>query len=526
MKAKQRKRVLWISIAGMLVVGAVVVSFLVLADSEQTTFTATAYSDVIRFAADGVGSIQIRIYDMSENELWDSGQVSTDFVDWDRTNEWGERLANGYYIYFVQGWSAADELTLAKTGKVVLLPGDQVQLQSAPTSSSSDGSAGLDSFTEEDFRLLPKGTTTNSHLTESWAFGEVAIGMTNPTRRLDINVGASPADGLRISGSDAPRIVFQNTSPSGRTWEFTTNTNGSFSIAEAMVANRLVILPNSGNVGIGTTTPAKRLVVNVGNSSGDGMLISGSDAPRIAFQNTSPSGKTWEFTTNTNGSFSIAEAMVANRLVILPNSGNVGIGTAAPTAKLEIESSAGQDLIAAYPSSSRVAGSAVFVVKSTGEVRADGAFYSGAGDCSTGGFNAGGADVAERINVSEWVEAGDVVEIDPEHVGFFRKATGPYNQRVAGIISTSPGVILGSDISPETDSWDDNRPVLAIAGRVPVKASTENGPIAVGDLLVSSSVPGGAMKGDPSLAVGAVVGKAMEPLEKGEGIIMAQVMLR
>jgi hypothetical protein len=84
--------------------------------------------------------------------------------------------------------------------------------------------------------------------------------------------------------------------------------------------------------------------------------------------------------------------------------GNVGVGTTSPVARLEIESSSGQDLIAAYPSSSRVAGSAVFVVKSTGEVRADGAYYSGAGDCNTGGFNAGGADVAERINVSEWVE--------------------------------------------------------------------------------------------------------------------------
>ena len=92
-----------------------IVSLLVLAGGNDITFTATAYSDVIRFAANRVASLHVRIYDMSENELWDSGQVSTDYVDWDRTNEWGERLANGYYIYFVQGWSNADELVLAKT---------------------------------------------------------------------------------------------------------------------------------------------------------------------------------------------------------------------------------------------------------------------------------------------------------------------------------------------------------------------------------------------------------------------------
>ena len=31
---------------------------------------------------------------------------------------------------------------------------------------------------------------------------------------------------------------------------------------------------------------------------------------------------------------------------------------------------------------------------------------------------------------------------------------------------------------------------------------------------------------DPQKAVGAVVGKAMEPLEEGTGVIMVQVMLR
>jgi hypothetical protein len=152
-------------------------------------------------------------------------------------------------------------------------------------------------------------------------------------------------------------------------------------------------------------------------------------------------------------------------------------------------------------------------------VRADGAVYAAS-------FNTGSADVAERINTSEWVEAGDVVEIDPDHTGFFRKSADPYSRRVAGIISTSPGVILGNSTDSETGDWDDNRPVLAITGRVPVKVTTENGPISVGDLLVSSSIPGVAIRGDPSESIGAVVGKAMETLAEGAGMIMAQVTLR
>jgi len=47
----------------------------------------------------------------------------------------------------------------------------------------------------------------------------------------------------------------------------------------------------------------------------------------------------------------------------------------------------------------------------------------------TGGL----ADVAERISVFEWVKVGDVVEIDPDHAGFFGKASALYSRRVAGI---------------------------------------------------------------------------------------------
>jgi hypothetical protein len=39
-------------------------------------------------------------------------------------------------------------------------------------------------------------------------------------------------------------------------------------------------------------------------------------------------------------------------------------------------------------------------------------------------------------------------------------------------------------------------------------------------------MPGVAMKGNAEQAMGAVVGKAMEPLEEEEGAIVVQVMLR
>ena len=67
--------------------------------------------------------------------------------------------------------------------------------------------------------------------------------------------------------------------------------------------------------------------------------------------------------------------------------------------------------------------------------------------------------------------------------------------------------------------------MLALAGQVPTKVTTENGPIKVGDLLTSSSIPGHAMKAtDPK--IGTIVGKAMEPLESGSGKIVVLVTLQ
>jgi len=66
---------------------------------------------------------------------------------------------------------------------------------------------------------------------------------------------------------------------------------------------------------------------------------------------------------------------------------------------------------------------------------------------------------------------------------------------------------------------------VALVGLVPVKVSAENGAIKPGDLLTTSSLLGYAMKAtDPK--IGTVLGKAMQSLEKGTGVINVLVTLR
>jgi internalin A len=156
---------------------------------------------------------------------------------------------------------------------------------------------------------------------------------------------------------------------------------------------------------------------------------------------------------------------------------------------------------------------AVFRVDAQGNVLADGPFYGAE-------FYSGSADVAEWVSVSESVEPGDVLELDPENPGHYRKSRGPCSTLVAGVVSTAPGFILGSSPVTEGLSTPDSA-LLALLGIVPVKVTDEGGPIQPGDLLVTSSTPGHAMCWAGSgLCPCALVGKALEPLETERGIIL------
>jgi len=137
-----------------------------------------------------------------------------------------------------------------------------------------------------------------------------------------------------------------------------------------------------------------------------------------------------------------------------------------------------------------------------------------------GGYEAGGFDLAETFTSREAIEAGSVVEIDPHNEGEFRLCGTPASTSVAGVVSTDPGVSLGA--------WQESSllPKLALAGRVPVKVSAENGTIRPGDLLVSSSTPGHAMRAPETPEAGTVIGKALGRLEDGIGEIELLIMLR
>jgi len=136
-----------------------------------------------------------------------------------------------------------------------------------------------------------------------------------------------------------------------------------------------------------------------------------------------------------------------------------------------------------------------------------------------------GADFAEKFPTTDNLEPGMVVEIDPDHPGHLRKARGAYNKRVAGVVAgangLSKGIVLGNLEGSESHT------PIAMSGRVWVYADATEHAIEPGDLLTTSNKPGYAMAAhDPHQSHGAILGKAMTRLEKGEtGFVLMLVNL-
>lgn len=172
-----------------------------------------------------------------------------------------------------------------------------------------------------------------------------------------------------------------------------------------------------------------------------------------------------------------------NALTVSSN-GNVGIGTNAPGAKLDVN-----------------------------------------GTIRTKVLEITGADLAEKFPTSDKVEPGMVVAIDPHNPGKLCRARGSYNRRVAGVVSGandfSVGAVLGNLPGHE------DAPPVALSGRVYVWCDASTGSIQPGDLLTTSDTPGHAMRAaEHEQAQGAILGKAMTSLKSGKGMVLVLVTLQ
>lgn len=254
--------------------------------------------------------------------------------------------------------------------------------------------------------------------------------------------------------------------------------------------------------------------------------------------------------------FSAAPWSTSGSNISNTNAGNVGIGTASPSAKLHLagpgkidgantlefgagvpkETNAGKIGYQTFSQGLDIVGAGTAALSRRVTIWAE-AGCSIQGACSmTKAIIYGGADVAENYDVAPALagktgcvepKPGSVVVIDPESVGKLRVASVAYDRRVAGVISGADGIKPGLVLGQKHSVADGQHPVANV-GRVWCQCDADaGGSIEPGDLLVTSGTPGHAMRAsDLTRSQGAVLGKAMSRLERGRGLVLVLVSLQ
>jgi len=176
--------------------------------------------------------------------------------------------------------------------------------------------------------------------------GNVGIGTTSPDAKLDI-LGTDNSANLRItsdytgSGGRAPTLTIRGATDNNMKlelgYETTANISVITSVQEGTAYTPLVLQPIGGNVGIGTTDPPGTLSV-VTSTSGTEDIVASFRTNALDLLQPDSSDITDPFTWHTGNA--ITWRIDSTDAMTIGPSGNVGIGTTDPGAKLEVTAAA------------------------------------------------------------------------------------------------------------------------------------------------------------------------------------------
>lgn len=430
--------------------------------------------------------------------------------------------------------------------------------------------------TNEDFAIMPNGTgkvgigtTSPSAMldtvyTSTSTTGAVETGaefnftdtgivtaLTDTSTGVDVNVSRTGASGGTINTTGVDVSV---TGSSGGTSKAI-----GLNVAVSGADTNYAALFSGGNVGIGTSAPTAQLESVSGSSSTSagtetGAIISFTDTGAVAAGTDITNGLSVSVIRNSSsGADTDTTGLV---LTVTGDAG--GAGTTVGTGLEVTVSGSDQNVAASFNGGSVAIDDPVSVISpnipSGSLVLGNGTLCvdNGATNCDDAARNAGtiyannntvaNVDLAEEfpIETGDLLEPGDVVMID-SHVGskcvelveqtkgasseqacarstkgiipfVTRAANSAAAKRVIGIVSTAPGLTLGGFGQEELVGY--KKVAVALAGRVPVKISLENGPIEVGDRIQVSSASGVAMRSERDSGPG-VIGIALEPYSQG-----------
>jgi hypothetical protein len=362
-----------------------------------------------------------------------------------------------------------------------------IQLRNQNTTAGTSYGMFVAAGTNSSDYVLALRNAADNDLVRVLGNGNFGIGTTSPAANLQVESSSSPTIRLVSTGDN---VAYQRIKGSTGDWYAGLFGSVDYSIGDLTNSNAtyLTVKRTSGNVGIGTTSP---------NIYGGGLEVSRAGQAGVRVSDTAASGKGVEIGADTVGGFIQTVATgadlrfftgnAATQVMYLTSGGNVGIGTSTPSSSYKLDVN--------------------------GDVRV------------SGNISAKYQDVAEWVPASEQLSAGTVVVLDSTKSNQVTSSTTSYDTRVAGVVSEQPGIALGEK--------SDTKVLVATTGRVRVKVDATKGAIHIGDLLVTSDVPGLAMKSEPIMiggrqihAPGTLIGKALEPLEQGKGEILVLLSLQ
>ena len=201
--------------------------------------------------------------------------------------------------------------------------------------------------------------TNNTERMRLTSAGNLGIGTSSPNRLLTVQATGT-GNVANFQSNAGPNIAFTGTETSGRTYLIGEGlvTAGNFSIYDSTGSAERLVVDSSGNLGLGVTPSAwftgikafqfglsSSIFANTGvnqtrlntntyyNTSGNPIFITGSG-----------SGYAQEYAQNTSGqhawniasSGTAGNAITFTQAMTLDASGNLGVGTSSPSAKLEV----------------------------------------------------------------------------------------------------------------------------------------------------------------------------------------------
>lgn len=492
--------------------------------AQEQTPTVVEEVGVISFTPQvNAHKMSVDIRNAAGESVFSSGMVIGKSVEWNRQDKQGNAVPAGIYLAVIltvdeEGKSqrrteqitieepeAAAEMSVSAVTEPLAAAALAANITGQGTGTATSGSLA---------RFTGPNTVGNSAVSQS-AANKIGINSAAPTATLQVNQGTPPplatngtaggillqtsggaggnttVGGGKLAGAGASiSLVAGNggTAPAGSKrgngGNITLQPGSAGGGAGTPGANGNVLIAPSGvgNVGVGTNTAPSRLTVQgnlqlMGAGSGlkfpDGSIQTKATTGTI--DGTGTTGQIVKFT----GPNSVSNS------VIKESGGNVGIGTSSPTAKLEV----------------------------MGDIKV------------SGNLAAKYQDVAEWVPARGDMAAGTVVSLDTTRPNTVVASARAYDTRVAGVVSPQPGLILGEGGAGKV--------MVATTGRVKVKVNATRCPIKIGDLLVASGKPGVAMVSRPVRVggthmhrPGTIIGKALEPLAKGEGEILVLLSLQ